>query len=247
MGHLAAQLQTTFLSLFISSAISWFTAQPTTAQGGIGPMSESYSEQRGRPGYKRSRSRSPSWLPSQKTSRKHDGQDGSPYRERHDNFGSRNSYPSRGGQSFRGRHRHHQDTQEQMRLNQLQEEEQARQWVAQEDSFVLTQAKKKAEIRVKEGRAKPIDWLAVTLRAIDPTRNLLDDEMSDADLDLIDPIGVLEGLSKAKLPDLEKDIDTFLNLETAQKNRDFWEVRYSFNTLSDLYPVSAPQFRDERR
>ena len=37
-----------------------------------------------------------------------------------------------------------------------------REWVSQEDTFVLKQAKKKAEIRVKEGRAKPIDYLAVT-------------------------------------------------------------------------------------
>lgn len=48
---------------------------------------------------------------------------------------------------------------DQVRLNQLQENEQVREWVAQEDIFVLKQAKKKAEIRVKEGRAKPIDWL----------------------------------------------------------------------------------------
>jgi hypothetical protein len=111
-----------------------------------------------------------------------------------------------------------------MRLNRLQEDEQAREWVAQEDTFVLSQAKKKAEIRVKEGRAKPIDWLAVTLRVIDTTRNPLDDEISDADLDLVDPEGVLEGLSQNQLLDLERDIDTFSSLETSKKNRDFWKV-----------------------
>lgn len=115
------------------------------------------------------------------------------------------------------------------RLNDLKEEEQQRQWVAQEDTFVLKQAKKKAEIRVKEGRAKPIDWLAVTLRVIDPTRNPLDDEISDSDLDLIDPEGVFEGLSQTQLAELEKDIDTFLHLETTQKNRDFWKVRGTLN------------------
>lgn len=99
-----------------------------------------------------------------------------------------------------------------------------REWVAQEDIFVLKQAKKKAEIRVKEGRAKPIDWLTVTLRVIDPTRNPLDDEIADSDLDLVDPDGVLEGLSEEQLRDLEKDIDTFLNLETNSGNRDYWKV-----------------------
>lgn len=113
---------------------------------------------------------------------------------------------------------------EQTRLNQLQEDERMREWVAQEDTFVLRQAKKKAEIRVKEGRAKPIDWLTITLRVIDPTRNPLDDEISDADLDVVDPEGVFEGLSAEKLEDLEADIDTFLKLETNPNNRDYWKV-----------------------
>lgn len=113
---------------------------------------------------------------------------------------------------------------DQVRLNQLQQDEQVREWVAQEDIFVLKQAKKKAEIRVKEGRAKPIDWLAVTLRVIDPTRDPLDDEIADSELDLIDPDGVFEGLSQGQLADLEKDIETFLNLESNIQNRDFWKV-----------------------
>jgi hypothetical protein len=120
------------------------------------------------------------------------------------------------------------------RLNDQQEEEQQRQWFAQEDTFVLKQAKKKAEIRVKEGRAKPIDWLAVTLRVIDPTRNPLDDEISDSDLDLIDPEGVFEGLSPTELAELEKDIDTFLRLETTGKNRDFWKVSGILNLNVEL-------------
>lgn len=113
---------------------------------------------------------------------------------------------------------------DQVRLNQLQEDEQVREWVAQEDLFVLKQAKKKAEIRVKEGRAKPIDWLAVTLRVIDPSRDPLDDEIADSELDLIDPDGVFEGLSQEQLAELEKDIDTFLSLEGNTQNKDFWKV-----------------------
>ena len=111
-----------------------------------------------------------------------------------------------------------------------------REWVAQEDVFVLKQAKKKAEIRVKEGRAKPIDWLAVTLRIIDPTRNPLDDEISDSDLDLIDPEGVFEGLSRAQLEELGKDIDTFLSLEQSPKNRDFWKVSQIYATRNVSMP-----------
>lgn len=120
---------------------------------------------------------------------------------------------------------------DQVRLNLIQEDQQEREWVAQEDLFVLKQAKKKAEIRVKEGRAKPIDWLTVTLRIIDPTRDPLDDEIADSDLDVVDPDGVFEGLSQTQLQDLEKDIDTFVNLETNAKNREFWQVMFSHSAI----------------
>lgn len=113
---------------------------------------------------------------------------------------------------------------EQMRLNQLQEDERMREWVSQEDDFVLRQAKKKAEIRVREGRAKPIDWLAVTLRMIDPTRNPLDDDVEDEDLEFVDPDSVFDDLSESRLSDLRKDIETYINLETNRKNRDYWRT-----------------------
>lgn len=113
---------------------------------------------------------------------------------------------------------------DQMKINQLQEDERMREWVAQEDDFVLRQAKKKAEIRVKEGRAKPIDWLAVTLRVVDNTRNPLDDEIEEADLDFVDPDSAFDGLDEAQLSELRKDIDTFEKLETNRQNRDYWRT-----------------------
>ncbi|WEW58912.1 hypothetical protein PRK78_004380 [Emydomyces testavorans] len=162
---------------------------------------------RDKPASKRSRSPSPPWHRSGKiryadkrnpTSSRRDGSD----------HGKQQSWSMK----------------EQARLNQLQENEQMRQWVAQEDTFVLRQAKKKAEIRVKEGRAKPIDWLTITLRVIDPTRNPLDDEIPDSELDLIDPDGVFEGLSLSQLVNLEQDIETFLNLETNLENQEYWNT-----------------------
>ena len=101
-------------------------------------------------------------------------------------------------------------------------------WIADEDRFVLQQAKKKAAIRVKGGRAQPIDWLAVTLVVLDPARNPLDDEIQDADLDVIDPEGVFEGLGDAELADLEKGIETYLALESSRSNRDYWTVGVLF-------------------
>jgi hypothetical protein len=97
-------------------------------------------------------------------------------------------------------------------------------WIADEDRFVLQQAKKKAAIRVKGGRAQPIDWLAVTLAVIDPARNALDDELEDADLDILDPESVFEDLDSGQLMELEKGIDTYLALEMSRSNQEYWNV-----------------------
>ncbi|KAJ4299905.1 hypothetical protein N0V90_005152 [Kalmusia sp. IMI 367209] len=95
-------------------------------------------------------------------------------------------------------------------------------WVADEDRFVLQQAKKRAALRVKGGRAKPIDWLAVTLRFVDTAKTLLDEEVEDHELDVVDPEGVFEGLSEDDLSELEKEIENYLALETSRSNRDYW-------------------------
>lgn len=113
---------------------------------------------------------------------------------------------------------------EQTRLNQIQEAEQMREWVSKEDDFVLKQSKKKARIRVREGRAKFIDWLAVTLSVIDTTTDPLEDETDDPELDIVDPAGVFEGLSQSQLRDLGKDIDTYFALESDGGNRRYWNV-----------------------
>ncbi|KAE8145584.1 mid region of cactin-domain-containing protein [Aspergillus avenaceus] len=176
-----------------------------------------------RSGSKRSRSRSPPSRQPQKLPRRYDERD---YRRE-----------ERGGASLA----QSRNMKDQMRLNQLQEDEQVREWVAQEDIFVLKQAKKKAEIRVKEGRAKPIDWLTVTLRFIDPTRNPLDDEIADSDLDIVDPDGVFEGLSQSQLLDLEKDIDTFLSLEANSQNREYWKTMRVI--CRDRQKITAPEGR----
>ncbi|KIW09614.1 hypothetical protein, variant [Verruconis gallopava] len=97
-------------------------------------------------------------------------------------------------------------------------------WVAEEDQFVLRQAKKKAALRVKGKRPKPIDWLAVTLSFIDPTKNALDEDEDDADLEVTDPEGLLESLDQQSLQELEKDIDTYLHLEQHPSNREYWQT-----------------------
>ena len=114
---------------------------------------------------------------------------------------------------------------EQTRLNQIQEAEQMREWVSREDDFVLQQSKKKAHIRVKEGRAKPIDWLAVTLGIIDTTRDPLDLDTIESDVDVVDPAGVFEGLTLSELQVLVKGIEIYMALESDASNRRYWNVR----------------------
>jgi hypothetical protein len=56
---------------------------------------------------------------------------------------------------------------------------QYQQWLAKEDDFMLIQAKKRAVIRVREGREKPIDSLVINLNLIEQGRRqrvLGDDE-----------------------------------------------------------------------
>ncbi|KAL8680315.1 MAG: hypothetical protein Q9186_003497 [Xanthomendoza sp. 1 TL-2023] len=112
---------------------------------------------------------------------------------------------------------------EQTRRNQAQESEQMRVWVSKEDEFVLRQSKKKAHIRIKEGRAKSIDRLAVTLDVIDSTKDLLEDEGTDSDVEVVNPAGVFEGLGLSQLQELGKEIQSYLTLETNSQNRKYWD------------------------
>lgn len=116
-------------------------------------------------------------------------------------------------------------------------------WVANEDRFVLQQAKKKAAIRVKGGRAQPVDWLAVTLAVIDPERNPLDDEIEADDLDLVAPETVFEGLEDAQLAELEKSIDTYLALEWSKSNHEYWNVRMRLHYCCS--PTDADRSQDD--
>ena len=101
-----------------------------------------------------------------------------------------------------------------------------REWVSQEDDFVLKQSKKKARIRVREGRAKPIDWLAVTLSIVDPTTDLLDDDDGGAgELEVVDPEAVVEELGEKELRDVAKDVEHYLVLESNSGNCTYWRVR----------------------
>lgn len=70
-----------------------------------------------------------------------------------------------------------------------------RTWIAKEDEFYLEQSKKRAEIRVRERRAKPVDYLALNLKwsskVPDPNDNE-EDEGEGLDVDLEEPYAIFE-------------------------------------------------------
>ena len=115
---------------------------------------------------------------------------------------------------------------EQTRRNQAQEDAQSREWLSKEDGFVLKQSKKKAGIRVREGRAKPIDWLVVTLSIADPTPNVLDDDDGGAEMEAMDPEAVVEELGVKDLSEVAKDVEHYLVLEANPANRAYWSVSW---------------------
>lgn len=94
--------------------------------------------------------------------------------------------------------------------------------MADEDKFVLKQAKKKADIRVRERRAKPIDYLAFNLRFIDPDRDVFDDDDADVEIAIPSPGAVLANLNEAQLKELEEDITSYHTLEANPTNKDYW-------------------------
>lgn len=116
-----------------------------------------------------------------------------------------------------------------------------REWVAKEDDFVLKQAKKKARIRVREGRAKPIDWLAVVLAVVDLDADILEDEGAEFDLDIADPTAVVDELDLLDLRALAKDIDHYSVLEKSRSNLRFWRALKVLCTdrINHLAPVGT--------
>jgi len=106
----------------------------------------------------------------------------------------------------------------------LTEDEQAQKFVADEDKFVLRQSKKKADIRVREGRAKPIDFLAFHLRSIDPDRDVFDDEDGDVAIEVPAPDAVLAALGEEELKALDTDLASYLTLESNERNTGYWRA-----------------------
>ncbi|KAI1314259.1 mid region of cactin-domain-containing protein [Xylaria venustula] len=104
----------------------------------------------------------------------------------------------------------------------LSQDEQSQRFIADEDRFVLKQAKKKADIRVREGRAKPIDLLAFNLRYVDTDRDVFDDTEEDVHISVPAPDAVIAALSESDAAELDAEITSYHTLETNTRNREYW-------------------------
>lgn len=83
-------------------------------------------------------------------------------------------------------------------------------WEKQEQTFNLEQAKRRSEIRIQEGRPKPIDILYKNLNM----------DVLDLDIELNEPYKIFSDLSLRELEELRKDILMYLQLDS---HKEFWQ------------------------
>ncbi|KAI0388523.1 mid region of cactin-domain-containing protein [Xylariaceae sp. FL0594] len=126
----------------------------------------------------------------------------------------------------------------------LSQDEQSKRFVADEDKFVLKQSKKKADIRVREGRAKPIDLLAFNLRYVDNDRDVFDDDEADLTITVPAPTEVIETLNETEARELDAEITSYHTLETNARNREYWKALRTLlaDRLQELRPM-GPEAR----
>ncbi|KAL0949890.1 hypothetical protein HGRIS_009920 [Hohenbuehelia grisea] len=113
---------------------------------------------------------------------------------------------------------------EELRMQRLQESAQMSEWLSKEGDFQLEQERSRAAIRIKEKRAKAVDFLALNLKYINPPQE--DEEGNDDDagleIDLDEPYNIFDNLTVDQVNELHDDIERYLSLEQAEVNIDFW-------------------------
>ncbi|KZT12759.1 uncharacterized protein LAESUDRAFT_719066 [Laetiporus sulphureus 93-53] len=112
---------------------------------------------------------------------------------------------------------------EEVRMHRLAESAQMADWLAKEGDFQLEQERRRAAIRIKEKRAKAVDFLALNLRYVNPPDE--EEEETDDDgleIDLDEPYNIFESLSPEQVDELHDDIEKYLGLEQSEVNIEFW-------------------------
>ncbi|KNZ80045.1 hypothetical protein J132_07925 [Termitomyces sp. J132] len=114
---------------------------------------------------------------------------------------------------------------EELRNQRLQESAQMSEWLAKEGDFQLDQERRRAAIRIKEKRAKAIDFLALNLKYVNPTVDedeSAGDEDAGLEIDLDEPYNIFDNLTVPQVEELHNDIERYLSLEDSEVNLDFW-------------------------
>ncbi|EGO01700.1 hypothetical protein SERLA73DRAFT_166227 [Serpula lacrymans var. lacrymans S7.3] len=112
---------------------------------------------------------------------------------------------------------------EELRMQRMAESAQMSDWIAKDGEFQLDQERHRAAIRIKEKRAKAIDFLALNLRYVNPHE---EDEEAEEDagleIDLDEPYNIFFNLSSEQVEELHDDIEHYLSLENSDVNIEFW-------------------------
>lgn len=83
---------------------------------------------------------------------------------------------------------------EEMRMQRLQESAHMSEWLGKEDDFRLEQERRRATIRIKEKRAKAVDFLALNLKYVNPQLEEEGEDKEEAalEIDLEEPYKILD-------------------------------------------------------
>ncbi|TFK74423.1 hypothetical protein BDN72DRAFT_955760 [Pluteus cervinus] len=115
---------------------------------------------------------------------------------------------------------------EEMKMQRLQESAYMSEWLSKEGDFQLEQERRRAAIRIKEKRAKAIDFLALNLKYANPPTEEEEKEEKEEDagleIDLDEPYNIFDNLSPDQIEELHDDIERYITLETSKANIDFW-------------------------
>lgn len=104
----------------------------------------------------------------------------------------------------------------------LRESAQYGDWQQKEEDFILNQTRVRSKIRLTENRQEPIDSIAKNILLIESTATELQNDslevtLSNLDVELRDPVILVEGLSKRELNKLGEDVEAYLQFEINKK------------------------------
>ncbi|KAH6915429.1 cactin [Coprinopsis sp. MPI-PUGE-AT-0042] len=115
---------------------------------------------------------------------------------------------------------------EELRMSRLQESAKMSEWLAKDGDFQLEQERRRATIRIKEKRAKAVDFLALNLKYVNPPSEEKEDGHEDDDagleIDLDEPYNIFDNLNKDQVYELHDDIERYLTLEEDDTHVEFW-------------------------